>query len=86
MDIEVAAAKTKSLIYSRRGSEAFEVFENFPRKKSALLHVMILLDAVESGQKVVGEKANRWLGWSQCAAYNSGVVTLDEMKQINNEA
>jgi len=48
-------------------------------------HVIGMLESIEKGE-IRGEKANRWLGWAQCAVVASGAGTLDEMKVINRSA
>jgi hypothetical protein len=34
-------------------------------------------------QRVVGEKAHRWLGWAQAAMVGAGIGDLELMKKIN---
>lgn len=44
---------------------------------------MYMIDEIESGKDVDGEKAHRWLGWLQCALVARDVCSLDEMKALN---
>lgn len=48
-------------------------------------HVVDMLHAIDGGT-IAGEKAQRWLGWAQCAVVASGNGTLDDMKAINAAA
>ena len=87
MDIKVAATKTKELV-NAVAHEAHVDSLAFCADHSNVgyRHTMMLLDAIESGTNVSGEKAHRWLGWAQCAIVAARIGTLDEMKQINHKA
>lgn len=78
MDVKKAANITVGLYDQRR------------RKVSNLRYSSYshILDMNEEIQKevVTGEKAHRWLGWIQACAYQAGLATLDELKQINKES
>ena len=81
MDIRIAARETK-IIINRNLSKA-----SFPETPSKLsyINIMGLLDSIEV-ENVTGEKAHRWLGWSQAAAVGSGSCALDDVKNINHAA
>lgn len=34
-------------------------------------------------KRVVGNKAHRYLGWAQAKIHSTGLVTLDEFREIN---
>ena len=49
------------------------------------LHIYEMLEAIIE-EKVIDEKAHRYLGWAQCAMCIGDAVTLDELLQINRNA
>jgi hypothetical protein len=48
-------------------------------------HVTEMIEKIEKGE-VAGEKAQRWLGWIQCAVYFYGGATSKELSEINQNA
>ena len=83
MDIQVAAIDTIEFI----NKYTYENQTNWPDDVESLSydHVMSMLLSIELGD-MKNDKANRWLGWAQCAAVSVGVGTLEDMKQINKGA
>lgn len=82
MNIKIAAKETQKLVL-----EAPSWPTGYHVKQNGLsrFHVAGLLTAVIDG-KVKGEKAHRWLGWSQAALVMTGNATLDDMKDVNHRA
>ena len=84
MDVKVAAAEMLKLVidapmWISRDSQSAE--ENGLTR----LHIAHLLDKIIDGT-VTGDKAHRWLAWSQCAYVAFGGGTLEQMKEVNNNA
>lgn len=78
MDIQQAALVTKQLM--EKGRQIGKWPASGPL---SFTHIYNLLTSIETGL-VSGEKAHRWLGWSQCAIVAAGAGTLEDMKRINN--
>jgi hypothetical protein len=53
------------------------------------IHLYDMLDQMRKSNKeeppMSYGKANRWLGWMQCAVVAHGLASLDEMKDMNRE-
>lgn len=47
-------------------------------------YIKAMLMALASS-KFNGERAHRWLGWTQAAFLNADVMTLEDMKKLNKE-
>ncbi len=82
MDVKKAAAAMLKLVI-----EAPMWVEHQDAEDNGLtrLHVAHLLDRIMDGT-VTGEKAHRWLAWSQCGFVAFGGGTLEQMKQVNHNA
>lgn len=79
MDIRIAAQETRKKLAKCHsdplpGGDAVSVE-----------YVAAMLTSIESGS-VVGEKANRWLGWAQAVICCRGGATLEELKLVNYQA
>ena len=74
------AVGTLSLLVSRMDGG------NWPAEGSlSKAHIRSLLTQVAEGD-VTGEKAHRWLGWSQAAIVAAGVSSMEEMRHVNERA
>lgn len=82
MDVKIAAAEMLQLVI-----EAPMWVHLAGAKKNGLtrLHITHLLDAIIDGT-VTGDKAHRWLAWSQCAYVSFGGGTLEQVKEVNHNA
>lgn len=45
-------------------------------------HLTEMCEKIIAGE-ITGEKANRWIGWVQCAICIGGGATLADLKKIN---
>lgn len=46
-------------------------------------HILYMIRQIE-WRKVIDEKAHRWMGWIQAACCNAGIVSLEQLKDINH--
>lgn len=81
MNIIIAAQETKQMVLDA----ASWPLSKKPNDSLGRSHIANLLTKIVDGT-VKGEKAHRWLGWSQAALVGTGNATLDEMKDINRRA
>lgn len=82
MDVQKAALATRPFIDLAIGLPEFD-----PAYGRTHLHEMV--DAILQWDVSVDKwnrKANRWIGWIQCAVVIGGGASLAEMKTINRDA
>lgn len=97
MDVIKAAYGLKDIIINSKvdsmvleGGQVLEPEEMFP--KGGKEHLTWMCDRIIGNeldterQRVEGEKAHRWIGWIQGCLYMNGIVTLDEMKELNKKS
>ena len=82
MDIKTAANKMQQLVLDA------PMWIQTPHTSAnglGRLHIVNLLEKIIDGS-VTGEKAHRWLAWSQAAHTAFGGGTLNQMKDVNHRA
>ena len=48
-------------------------------------HIIWMLNEIDNfATPENNDKANRWVGWAQCAIVSAGCYNLDDMKKINS--
>jgi len=80
MDIKEAARQTKTTMI-----EPMREYNSMCKEGLSKAHIIWLLDGIICGY-ITGNKAQRWLGWAQCAVCVFDDTTLAELKEINRAA
>lgn len=79
MSVKTAAARTaRSCVAAIDRRDASEM------PKATLSHLRYMNRRIQKGE-VVGDKAQRWLGWMQAVAYLCGGATHELLQRINQE-
>jgi hypothetical protein len=80
---EAAVYSTRTLIESSRGAQAIQAERNSAEPTSPGHLSFMLAQAIIFYDEGKLEKANRWLGWVQCAAHIRFGVSLEDLKRAN---
>jgi hypothetical protein len=82
MDVKTAAAATLPFIDLAIGLPA----DHPAYGRSHLRDMVAKILSWDVGDEKWNRKANRWIGWIQCAVVIGGGASLDDMKRVNREA